>query len=148
MSNQLQFSIDAKLYCYSFEDDDLDGGELKIATMFFGKLILLDPNYYMTKTDFETSGFKVIEGVFNHSNTKFNWNTLSDFDGTQKDFVIEIKEKVIFTGTLDTATIEKISTKSCDMINVSLNFGAKQGQIDLSTTKILKSNIHHLTSGV
>ena len=34
------------------------------------------------------------------------------------------------------------------MINVSLNFGAKQGQIDLSTTKILKSNIHHLTSGV
>ena len=25
-----------------------------------------------------------------------------------------------------------------DMINVSLNFGAKQGQIDLSTTKILK----------
>ena len=138
----VRFEIDAQINCYSFEDDNLDDGQLKITTMYFDDgTVLLDSSYYQTKAEIENEGNKCIEGTFFHTKddgtvlTGWSWDTVSEFDGTQKDFMVAPQGEVLFETDHDLEEVKAILNKPCDAISVSLVLEAG-GQIDMSTTQL------------
>ena len=138
----VRFAINAQINCYSFEDDNLDDGQLKITTMYFDDgTVLLDSSYYQTKAEIENEGNKCIEGTFIHTKddgtvlTGWSWDTVSEFDGSQKDFMVEPQGEVLFETNHDLEEVKAILNKPCDAISVSLVLEAG-GQIDMSTTQL------------
>ena len=139
---KVKFDIEAQINCYSFEDNQLEDGSLKITTMYFDDgTVLLDSSYYQSKAEIEAEGNKCIEGSFIHEEddgtvlTGWGWDTVTEFDGTQKDFMVTPQGDVIFETDHDLDEVRAILNKPCESISVSLVLEAG-GQIDLSTTEL------------
>ena len=112
---KVKFEIEAQINCYSFEDDNLDDGQLKITTMYFDDgTVLLDSSYYQTKAEIENEGNECIEGTFIHTKddgtvlTDWSWDTVSEFDGTQKDFMVAPQGEVLFETDHDLEEVKAI----------------------------------------
>ena len=103
--------------------------------------VLLDSSYYQTKAEIENEGNKCIEGTFVHTKddgtvlTGWSWDTVSEFDGTQKNFMVAPQGEVLFETDHDLEEVKAILIKPCDAISVSLVLEAG-GQIDMSTTQL------------
>ena len=141
--NKIIFTINAELNCYSMlENDKQDISNSAISSMHFDDGSILMSEHYRDNDlvkDGTISRSKVIEGNFDTCWNIFKFEIISEFDGTQRDYQVDMVDSdVIFESEHNNEEIIEILNKPCTMITVCLLQDAGDRVIcnDLSSTEL------------